>query len=249
MWFTTHHILGLITNLTTTVPARSPRWRRRQTPGPVYRSIIVIDMAGSARWHNQEQLLARSVLRTAVRAAVQRAGITWTDLAIEDRGDGMIILVPPSVSKVDILDPVMPSLAEAISAHNASVAATFQIRLRVAVHAGEVHRDGQGWVGRDIITACRLVNGQPLYRRLRHRPRTNLVLVISDLIYQSVVRHHYRDINPTAYTRIRVSAKELNTEAWLHTPGSPPPRRHFLTDLRQRLGWRSGQAPQLSPTE
>ena len=204
-------------------PPRSVRPRQRFRPE--YRSIMVIDMVGSGRWNNQEQLYTRSVLRAAVRTAVSRAGIRWTELAVEDRGDGMILLVPPKVSTVSLLDPVIPRLVEELDAHNATVAANSQIRLRVAVHVGQVHRDGQGWVGGDLVTACRLIDDVALRWRLRSQPRANLVLVVSDLIYESVVRHQYRDIDPSTYIPIRISAKEVSTQAWLHTPSSAPPRQ------------------------
>lgn len=150
---------------------------------------------------------------TAVRRAVRAAGIT--DLAIEDRGDGMILLIPATVSKVDILDPVIPRLAHELHTHNVKVDPELRIRLRVAVHAGEVHRDPHGWVGSDLNTACRLVNSEPLYQQLQATPDRPLALIVSNLIYHGVVRHHYRTIDPTTYTPIRVISKEVDTVAWL----------------------------------
>lgn len=201
---------------------RMPTWivsklrRHGYRRGPEHRSMVVIDIAGSAQWHNEAQLSARAALKTAIRAAVRQTGIAWTSLAVEDRGDGMILLVAASVSKVDVIDPLIPHLAVAIREHNAATDPAFRIRLRVAVHAGEVHRDANGWVGSDLNTACRLVNSAPLYQELRRSPQTDLVLIVSDLIYQGVVRHHYRDIDPASYLPVHVLAKETNTHAWLH---------------------------------
>jgi class 3 adenylate cyclase len=185
-----------------------------------HRSIIVIDIAGSARWHNKAQLHARDVLAAAIHTAVSAAGIATEALAIEDRGDGMILLIPASVSKIDILDPLIPCLAEQIDIHNTVAGPALRIQLRVAVHAGEVHRDAYGWVGSDLNTACRLVNGTPLYQQLAGPLRPAVVVVVSDLIYQGVVRHHYDGIDPADYTPIRVEVKETDTSAWLHTPHS-----------------------------
>lgn len=197
--------------------------RRRTAGGPEYCSIMVVDMAGSGRWHNQAQSRARAALTAAMRTAVRCGGIGWADLAVEDRGDGMILLIPPSVSKVEILDPVVPRLAEEIHAHNATVEPSFRIRLRVAVHAGEVHRDASGWFGSDLNTACRLVNGEPLRQALEDSPRTELVLVVSDHIYQGVVRHRYRGIDPAGYSAIRLVDKEFDGLAWLSIPVTGPP--------------------------
>jgi hypothetical protein len=183
-----------------------------------HRSIIVVDIAGSARWNNRDQLRAREALMGAIHTAIRAAGLFPADVALEDRGDGMILLIPASVSKVDLLDPILPCLAEAIHAHNAGVDPELRIQLRVSVHAGEVHRDAHGWVGTDLNTACRLVNGPPLYQQLTSTPCADLAVVVSDLIYQGVVRHYYRTIDPDDYSPIHVRVKEVDTLAWLHTP-------------------------------
>lgn len=191
--------------------------RRVRRPGlrPEHRSIMVIDITGSGRWPNQAQLRAREVLRAAVRTAMRKAGIGRPDFAVGDRGDGVMLLITPRVCKVDILDPLIPQLAEQISTHNAAAPDQPRIRLRVAVHAGEVHRDAHGWVGRDLNTAFRLIEGAPLRKRLQQAPESDLVLVVSDLIYQSVVQHHYRAIDPAAYAKIWVSVKEVDAVAWM----------------------------------
>jgi hypothetical protein len=196
--------------------------------GPEHRSIMVIDTAGSAKWHNQAQLQAREVLSAAVRAAFRHAGIEWANLAAEDRGDGMILLVPASVSKLDLLDPVVPRLAQAIGEHNAAVDPAFRIRLRIAVHAGELHHDQTGWVGSDLNTACRLVNGEAAYEQLNRRPEADLVLVVSELIYHGVVRHRYRDIDPSSYRPVVVRYKEVDTRAWIRSVHMGSPIRQWI---------------------
>lgn len=199
---------------------RSDRGRVPKPADPEYWSIVVIDMAGSSRWDDRAQLRARAALDNMVRAAFRAADIAWHTLVVEDRGDGMIILVPASVSKVDVFDPVIPSLITALREHNSMAAQAPRIRLRVAVHAGEVLRGRFGWVGTDLNLTCRLVNGQPLYRELIRCPHADLVLVVSDVIHQAVVRHGHRGIDPSEYTPVRVAVKEVKARAWMHTPGT-----------------------------
>ena len=199
--------------------------RRRRDRGlipspadPEYWSIVVIDMAGSGRWDDRAQLRARAALDEMVRAAFRTADIVWHTLVVEYRGDGMIILIPAAVSKVDIFDPVVTSLSAALREYNSMTAP--QIRLRVAVHAGEVLRGRFGWVGTDLNLTCRLVDSQPLYRELTRYPQAHMVLVVSDVIHQAVVRHGHRGINPSGYTPVHVAVKEVETRAWVHTPGT-----------------------------
>jgi class 3 adenylate cyclase len=181
----------------------------RPTRGPEHRSALVVDIAGFGRWHDPQQILARDVLTTAVRTGFRTAGVRWSDLAVQDRGDGMLVLVPAYVSKVDILDPVIPRLAAMIRQHNARN--TPHIRIRVSLHAGEVHRDAHGWVGSDVNTACRLADADPVREKLI----AHGVLVVSDLIYQGVVRHGYRRVDPDSFTPVEVDEKEVRTRAWV----------------------------------
>jgi class 3 adenylate cyclase len=203
------------------LPWMTGRRERGPVPKPAdpeYRSIVVIDMAGSGRWDDRAQLRARAALDEMVRGAFRAAGIAWHTLVVEYRGDGMIILVPAAVSKVDIFDPVVTSLSAALGKHNSITAP--QIRLRVAVHAGEVLRGRFGWVGADLNLTCRLVDSQPLYRELTRCPQAHLVLVVSEMIHQAVVRHGHRSIDPSGYTPVHVAVKEVKTRAWMHTPGT-----------------------------
>jgi class 3 adenylate cyclase len=207
-----------------------PDWIRRYgparkpvvDPGPLHRSIMVLDVAGFGRWDNSTQLVVRGVLNTAVREAFRGTGVRWSALAVEDRGDGAIILVPATVSKVDLLDPVIPSLVASIRRHNATVDPSLRIRLRISLHAGEVHQDATGWVGTDLNVACRLVSSAAVRRDLLQRPAADLLVVVSEVIYQGVVRHGYRRIVPDTYAPLHVLAKELSVRAWVHVPDAAP---------------------------
>ncbi|WP_433262953.1 hypothetical protein ACQPZF_30890 [Actinosynnema sp. CS-041913] len=188
-----------------------PRGRRRlrHPPGPEYRSIFVVDIAGFGRWSNPHQIVARDVLTHAVRDGFRAAGIRWNDLGVQDRGDGMMVLIPPQVSKVDILDPAIPRLIDQLGRHNRASAP--RIRVRISLHAGEVHRDAHGWVGSDLNTACRLADADPVRAKLAG----DAVLVVSDVLYQSVVRHGYRRVDPAAFGRVEIAEKEVREPAWV----------------------------------
>ncbi|MEU4742799.1 hypothetical protein AB0G02_20370, partial [Actinosynnema sp. NPDC023658] len=195
------------------VMTRALRWLRplRQSPGPEHRSVFVVDIAGFGRWNDPTQLRARQVLRHAVRSGLRAAGVRWSELAVHDRGDGMMVLVPASVSKLDLLDPAIPAMIAVLRRHNAAVAPEQHIRVRLALHAGEVQRDPHGWVGADVNTACRLADSAPVREHLTGEA----VLVVSEVIYQGVVRHGYRRVDPNAYHRVEVSLKELHAAAWV----------------------------------
>ncbi|XVS66929.1 hypothetical protein ACQPYE_12970 [Actinosynnema sp. CA-299493] len=185
----------------------------RQAPGPEHRSILVVDIASFGRWHDPAQIEARHALTQAVRAGFRAAGVRWSDLAVQDRGDGMMVLVPAGVSKLDLLDPVIPRFVATLRQHNQAVAPELRIRVRVGLHAGEVHRDPHGWVGTDLTTTCRLVDSAPVRERLVDQA----VLVVSEVIHQGVVRHGYRRVDPASYRPVQVAVKEVRERAWVTT--------------------------------
>lgn len=186
----------------------------RQGPGPEHKSILVVDIAGFGRWHDPAQIKARQVVRDAVRTGLRAAGVRWSDLAVQDRGDGMMVLVPATVSKLDLLDPAIPRLVAVLRRHNVTVPPGLRVRVRLGLHAGEVHRDPDGWVGSELNTACRLTDSAPVRERLGDHA---VVLVVSEVIHQGVVRHGYRRVDPGAYHRVEVASKELLTRAWVTT--------------------------------
>ncbi|CCH28236.1 hypothetical protein ABZ816_36905 [Actinosynnema sp. NPDC047251] len=179
---------------------------------PLHRTVVVFDIAGYGRRDNRAQVRARAALHTVVRRAFRAAGVPRRRLVTEDRGDGLIVLVPPTVSKVDVLEPLVPLLGAEL------LGVAERIRLRMAVHAGELVRDPYGWVGADLNTACRLVDSAPLYEAQHATPEADLVVMVSDVVHRAVVRHGYRGIRTTDYRPVRVVCKEVDEPAWVHVP-------------------------------
>jgi hypothetical protein len=185
---------------------------------PQHRSIVVIDMADSGRRNDLAQLHIRASLDRVVRTAFHASKIPWHRLETADRGDGMIVFVPATVSKAVLLHPFIPQLYARLRDHNLRATPGHQIRARVAVHAGEVLPGPHGWVGTDLNLACRLVDSAPLYEALAHHPHADLALAVSDVIHRGVVRHGHRGIDPTSYQPVHVVVKEVDACAWIHTP-------------------------------
>jgi class 3 adenylate cyclase len=195
--------------------------RQRHALCPQHRTILAFDVCGFGRWDNQNQLHVREALSRMVRNAFRTAGCARSQLTVEDRGDGMIAPVAGKVCKLSLIDPMVPCLARSLHEHNAAVAEP-RIRLRVAMHAGEVHRDAVGWASSDLTLVCRLVDCDSVRTALRESPDSDLAFVVSEAIHHSLVRHEYRGIDPSAYRRIRASVKEVDVPAWVRiTPACP----------------------------
>ncbi|GAB3367395.1 hypothetical protein [Amycolatopsis echigonensis] len=192
---------------------------------PVHRAILVVDIEGSTTRTNPARAGLRSVLFALLDEAFRAGGITeeFRDPFV-DRGDGALCLVRPvdEVPKTVLLARVVPALTELLARHG-DQDPELAFRLRVSVHAGEVHYDAHGPYGEDIDIACRLLDAPDLRRRLRASSGP-LALVVSNAIHRSVVRHGYAGIDRSSFAhafRVRVGGQR--TRGWVRTTDAVRP--------------------------
>jgi hypothetical protein len=186
-------------------------------PIPVQRKIVAVDVAGSTNRNNVERAQLREDMYSLLEKTLFSCGIT-DDLrdGFMDRGDGAIILIHPvdKISKPLLIDRFVPLLREQLGAH-ASDGPGRQFRLRVAMHAGDVHFDRRGAFGEDVDVACRLLDSPDL-KALLASTTEPLVLVVSEYIYQSVVKHGYSGIDPAEFQPlVRVRVGEQVQRGWV----------------------------------
>jgi hypothetical protein len=160
-----------------------------------------------------------------VREAFERPGISWDRCYDEIKGDGMLVLVPPTVSKRIVAGSVLNAFTEAVEAHNQTHEEKEQLAFRVALHAGEVTFDSRGVTGPAIIHVHRLLDATPL-KDAHANSSSTLAVITSDWFYHDVV-YHYADCVPEAYRKIDVNVKETSGTGWIRLPGddlpAPPP--------------------------
>jgi hypothetical protein len=200
--------------------------------GPVYRSIVAVDLEGSTARTNPVKGELRRVLYELLGRALADAGITARHLErLTDRGDGVLILIRPcdDLPKTVLLSRLIPILTALMFEYNATAARpTLRMRLRAVVHAGEVHDDGNGFYGEDLDVAFRLLDSPSVKRTLREAPGSPLILVISEEIFSVVVRQGYVDEGP--YRRcVHVRVGDRRRRGRVHVPGSGHQDRLLVT--------------------
>jgi tetratricopeptide (TPR) repeat protein len=196
----------------------------------VHRTIIVVDVEGFGGRHrtNLHQRVVRDGLYRGVREAFDEAGISWAECGHEDRGDGIFILAPADVPKGLFVEALPRTLVKALRAHNDTHKIEEQIRLRVALHAGEVTYDAHGVTAASINLTFRLLDAAPFKAALAESPGV-LALITSDWFFDEVVRHS-PDVDPATYRPSTVVVKETTTVGWICLPDQPyPPDVRYLT--------------------
>ncbi|WP_165495169.1 tetratricopeptide repeat protein [Actinomadura roseirufa] len=187
----------------------------------MHRSIVCSDIEGfgDPRRTDRDRVVARRGLYRALSEAFDGSGIPWRTCHHEDRGDGALILVPSEVPKEILITDLPRRLAAELAVHNRDRDGPARIRLRVAVHAGEIREDEHGVIGSAINLAFRLLDAEPFKRILAGSPGA-LALTVSDWFYTEVVRHAPRDV-ASSYRSVQVKVKETDTLAWVCLPTSP----------------------------
>ncbi|WP_242910163.1 hypothetical protein [Actinomadura terrae] len=216
----------------TVAKARRVRARRPPPAGvrPRYRTIMAVDIEGSATRTDPVKAELRGTLYRLLEEAFTRAGIEERHREeFVDRGDGALVLVRPmdEVPKTLLLHAVVPTLAELLAGHNAGLTLgpgrDRRMRIRVVVHAGEVQSDGRGSFGEALDVAFRLLDCPEAKDALRSA-RAPLVLVVSEDIYQSIVRHGYEGIDARAYhPLVRLEVTGRRHRGWVRE--APPTAR------------------------
>jgi hypothetical protein len=184
-----------------------------QYPPAAHHSIVVTDVENftDPDRTNLDQLAIRHGLYEIVERAFATARIDWAACEIEDRGDGVFILISADVPKVLRATNMLSQLARLVGSYNAHHLARTGIRLRVAMHAGEVHHDPHGVTGRAINHAFRLIETRTFKSALRASAGP-LGAIVSAWFYEEVIRH-YPVAVPGSYQRVRVRA--VNGVAWI----------------------------------
>jgi hypothetical protein len=187
----------------------------------VHRTILVVDVEGFGdrdRTH-RHQIAVRDGMYGVLREAFDRVGIPWADCYREDRGDGVLILIPPDVPKSVFTGFLPAGIAAGLRQHNAGNCHGARMRLRAALHAGEVLFDDNGIVSAAVIHAFRLLDDATVKAALA-RSLGTLAVVASDWFYDEVIRHDLMS-RPAHYRQVRVVAKETRTTAWVRLPDEP----------------------------
>lgn len=179
-------------------------------------TIVAVDVARFTDPDRTEahQRAVREGLYRVLRGAFADARVDWTTCKISDLGDGALILVPAEVPKSRLADQLPSRLVVELLRHNAVYAREAAIKLRVAVHAGEVHHDEHGAMGQAVNLTCRLVEAPAAKSALRSS-MSILALIASDHFYHDVINQD-PGTEPGSYREISVPLREETpTVGWL----------------------------------
>jgi hypothetical protein len=186
-----------------------------------YGFIISLDTQGSGELTDPERPGMRDRIYEVAEVAFAQAGIAEARLFQEDRGDGILAVLEPRRT-----ERVAGEWVEHLHQNLRKVNTTLKrpLRLRAGLNIGPVTPDGHGFSGAAVDFACRIGNCPEARRVLAAAPGSPLLVAVSDRLYQDVVRHGGRWIEPGHYRQYDVRLREGPQRPWFMVPGrSAPP--------------------------
>ncbi|MDL4773130.1 cyclic nucleotide-binding domain-containing protein [Actinomadura xylanilytica] len=197
-------------------------------------SVLYTDIAGFGGPHRNDgdRRTVRRVMYDQLRQAFERSGLSWDACHREDRGDGALIVIPPSMPTRSIVAPMLALLTAGLRLHNHQAGAAVRIQLRAALHVGPVERDDEGVSGSAIIHTARLLEAQ-IFKDWLALSQSDLGFIASAFVYETVVAQAPGQVDPAEYHPVRCKVKESDLTGWMYLSQAvvPPPPPEITTTV------------------
>jgi hypothetical protein len=181
--------------------------------------VILMDVMNSASRVGDHHRRMREDLHSMVAAVLAASRLHPGSLSWEDRGDGLRLVLPAGlISPTDVVDTFVLRLSTALREHRRYVSEAARIRLRIAFDLGLLAAHRGSWTGEPVIRVARLVDAEAARDLLTNHVSVDLAVVVSNGLFESVVRHGYGRIAPDCFRQIQVTVKEFDKPAWLLVP-------------------------------
>jgi hypothetical protein len=201
-----------------------------------FRFLVAVDVAGFSQRHAAEQAKAQDDLEMAMAQAAASAGIGRERWYRQPTGDGELAVLPPGVDSLSLLADYPRALADSVADINRANRSA-RLRLRLAIHHGAVAPGRFGPVGTSLVAISRLVDAEVVRQQLRQRSDLDIALIVSATVYDEVIQSRLHDLDPEAFRRVLVRAKNISyigylcqSDLSLPQSGVPVSRQPVLAD-------------------
>lgn len=182
--------------------------------------VISVDARGSGAYDDADKRRMRAQMYRVLETAFTRANVARGSVHMEDRGDGVVMSIADQIPVTQLLGLWLVEAHAKLRDENRGLRAP--LGLRIGMHVGQVRHDDRGISGRAVDLACRLADSA-VARHLLDAEGADLLLVISQSLYEEAIRHGGRFSNPERYSSARLKLKEGEVTAWFHLPDRPAP--------------------------
>lgn len=175
----------------------------------MYRLVLAVDVEKYSTRDAREQLRAQTELQRILNAAAQDTGLDQREWYEQVSGDGELVVLPEDVDVPAVVGGFTSSLETILGELNRRVSGGTRLRLRVAMHHGTLTPGPFGPAGDAPIVVSRLLDARPLRKLLADQQERDLALIVSQSLYQDVVRTGFCSLDPDEFRPVRVNAKGI----------------------------------------
>ena len=188
--------------------------------------LLAVDAWRYGTRDDRQQHELQKALAVALRQAAERSGLDPARWLRQEAGDGLLALVTDEDAEPKVAGRFVRELDEWLGRHNHDLRPLARLRLRLAVHHGVTVPADLGYAGAAPVHVSRLRDARAVREALEVFPEANLVLAVSEPIFDGSVRHRHTSLAAADFTRVEVAepAKQFFATAWVHVPGIAPER-------------------------
>ncbi|MFF2787489.1 hypothetical protein ACFVT6_12080 [Streptomyces sp. NPDC058049] len=183
---------------------------------------MAADIEQYSRFDTPDQRTAQTQLARVLRAGAERSGLDHGKWSTQPQGDMEFAVLPPGTSEQLVLGEYVTHLTAELGGYNATRRPAERMRLRLAIDTGVAATAALGFSGPAPIAVARYLNAPEVKRALAAAASASLAVVISDRLYQDVVRSRFHGHDPEQYRRIHVQQKGFAGYGWVRLPGVDP---------------------------
>jgi class 3 adenylate cyclase len=189
---------------------------------PRSRVIVALDIENSTSRSDAVKAELRTMLYELFDAALRSAGIGARRRGrFTDRGDGLLALLDPA-DQARLVNLVLPAFGQLLASYNANLPQPGrpdrQLRIRVVIHAGNVHDDDNGYFGEALDAAFRLLDAPPVKAALRETQGPLLLVGSASLYDSSASNGPDRAGYPASRNVITAKVAGHQYQGWIHVP-------------------------------
>ncbi|MBN6042024.1 hypothetical protein [Amycolatopsis sp. 195334CR] len=185
--------------------------------------LLAVDAWRYGPRDDRAQFDLQEALAEAMDVAAATAGLDQSEWRTQEAGDGFLAVVADSSAEPTIIDQFVRLVDEWLAKYNKPRLADARLRLKIAVHHGVAVEARLGFAGQGVVHVCRLCDSAPARKALERIPEANLVLVVSELVAETVHQWHTSLVG-SEFLRISIDSEQkgFHAVAWLRVPGVPP---------------------------
>ncbi|MGH1552317.1 hypothetical protein ACRAWF_09775 [Streptomyces sp. L7] len=170
-----------------------------------------------SRLDTRTQSAVQSELVRVLDEAAASTGLDRAAWRRQPQGDLEFAVLPENTPA----DAVLGSFVHHLAACLKDRYAVPRVRLRLAVDTGVAAEAALGHAGPASVAVARYVDAPELKAVLATLSAADLAVIVSDRLYQDVVRSGLPDLDPAQYVRAHVRVKEFGGYGWIRVPDHP----------------------------